>query len=88
MRVLVGPLVEPVDCSAMLCTEARGHPDDGAGLRAGGVGDDLAEVDVVGNLQLILDNHDIPARLVVAQQVETEVTDGMLCSFEHKLHAE
>ena len=41
----------------MLFGEAGGNPDDRYGLEARGIGQQLAEMGVVGALELVLDQH-------------------------------
>jgi len=56
----------------VLLGEALGDPDDGHRLQAGGVGEELAEVGVVGALQLVLDEHPGVVVEILAQDVGAE----------------
>ena len=42
------------------------------------IGDDLTEVGVVGLLKLLFHDHDVTGRLVVADEIQTSSSDGML----------
>lgn len=54
--ISLGQSIEPVQGLAMLLSEGGGHPHDRAGIGTGGVGNDLAEMAMVGPGQLVLDN--------------------------------
>ena len=56
-EVAVGVLVEPLNRLAVLVAGARHDPDDDLGVLAGGIRDHLAEVVVVGVLELVLDDY-------------------------------
>ena len=67
----------------MLGPKALGHPDHLACARACGVGEDLAQVRVVGLLQLVFDDD-----LLVtagAQNIQLELADPMLSGHQGQL---
>src|SRR6266536_1275075 len=73
-HLVVAVLVEPVEHGAVLLADLGGDPDHGGHFEAGGEGDHLAEVDVVGRLELVGDGH--PAALVrLGQDVHGEGAD-------------
>jgi hypothetical protein len=81
-------LVEPRQRLAVLVAEARGDPHD---RRRGGsrrVGEQLAEVAMVGVAELVLHDQDDAVGLVLADDVERIPADGMFGAFELHLDAE
>ena len=87
-RALVGSLIQPIDRGAVFKPEAGGHPNDRRWFGAGRIGDDLAEVRVVGQLQLVLDNDDLAGRLVISDEVQAEATNRLLGAFEDQIHTD
>jgi len=86
--VLVGVLVEPRQRLAVLVAEARGDPHD---RRRGGprrIGEQLAEVAVVGVAELVLHDQDYAVGLVLADDVERIPANGMFGALELHLDAE
>jgi hypothetical protein len=57
----VGRLVQPIKGRPVFFRERVGDPNDGGGLEPVGIGDELAQMRVVGALELVLDEHP-PAR--------------------------
>ena len=62
----------------MFVPELGCYPDDGAGAGPGGVGQELAQVEVVGASGLVLDGDDRAGIGVPGEHVEGEVADGDL----------
>ena len=62
----------------MLLDELAGYPDDGDGIEARSVGDDLAEVRVVGLRELVLDEHPLFAQRIPAEDVRSEGANALL----------
>ena len=62
----------------MFVPELGCYPDDGAGAGPGGVGQELAQVEVVGASGLVLDGDDRAGIGVPGEDVEGEVADGDL----------
>lgn len=62
--VLVSASIQPVDSRSMLGSKRCGNPDDRRGFGPGRVGEDLAEVAVVGGLELTLNDHDFTGGLI------------------------
>jgi hypothetical protein len=63
-------LVEPVKSDPMLVAEPLRDPDDRSGVRAGRVGEYLAEVPVIARFDLVLDDEPCTKRKVCADKVE------------------
>jgi len=72
LELLARVLVEPVQRAPVLVAEPFGHPDDGDRIQSSRAGHQLAEVDVVGLLQLVFDQHPVVVRGVLAQHVGAE----------------
>mgnify|MGYP000597275374 CR=1 FL=1 len=83
VQVVGGVLVQKVERRHMLGPKALGHPNHFACARACGVGEDLAQVRVVGLLQLVFDDHLLVA--TGAQNVQLELADPMLGGHQCKL---
>ena len=72
----------------MFVSELCRDPDDGGRVGSGGICKDLTQVRVVGYLELVLDDHGLTSGLVAADQVETEVPNGLFGSVENQIHSE
>ncbi|WP_198038990.1 hypothetical protein [Skermanella stibiiresistens] len=46
-EALIGDLVQPVECCAVLLSKVRGNPDDCYRVETGGIGQKLTEVAVI-----------------------------------------
>ena len=58
-------LVEPVHSGPVFLPDALGYPDDGHSLQTGYIGQDLAQMGVVGLGELVLDEDEIPPGMVL-----------------------
>jgi len=72
----------------MLLDELARDPDDGHRVEACCVGDDLAQVGVIGLLELVLDEHPPLAHGVLTQDVGGERPDTALGGLELERHAQ
>ncbi len=69
----------------MFFGEALGNPNDGGGVESGGVGEELAEVAVIGALDLILDEYPVVGIAGgFTEYVGSEGADVLLYIFEGK----
>ena len=84
----VRALVEPVECLAMLVPELGSDPDGDRDIVARRVGQEFAEVVVVGRPQLVLDDHRPVAPEVVDEQVQGERPDGRLLEPQFEVQAQ
>ena len=87
-EVAVGVLVEPLDGLAVLVAGARHDPDDDLGALAGGVRDHLAEMVVVGVLELVLDDHLAARTGLLRVDVHVERSDRGLRLYELELDSD
>ena len=71
--------IEPIDGAAMFFSRLWRNPNGPVGVKVGEVGQDLAEVVVVGLFELVLDDHLAP-HPIVAVEVETERAYALLRS--------
>ena len=62
----------------MLLSKPGCHPDYGSGVSAGGVGDELTEMRVVGQRELVLHNQRAIVSEINADQVEKVIADLVL----------
>ena len=69
----------------MLIRELGCDPDDGDGFKAGGVGQQLAEVTVIRAFQLILNQNPAVGRDVLAEDVRPKRTHRTLLGFQLKV---
>lgn len=85
---LVGMLVQPIQRGAVFVGKALGDPDDGDGLQARRVGDQLAQVGMVGALQLVFDEHPIVVGRVFAKNVCAKRADVLFLRFQFQIDAD
>lgn len=81
-------LVEPLDGLAVLVAGTSHDPDDDLGALAGGVRDHLAEVVVVGVLELVLDDHLAARTGLLRVDVHVERSDRGLRLYELELDSD
>jgi hypothetical protein len=82
------PRVEQGEGFAVFVAEEGCDPDDGAGVGAGGVGDELSEVAVVGGGELVFHDEDAVVGEVAADDVEGEGSDGVFGGGEFEVDAQ
>lgn len=87
-EIVVGVLVEPFYGLSVLVAGARDHPHDHFGAFPGGVGDDLAQVVVVGVFELVLDDHLATHAGFLGVDVEIERPNGRLSFYELELNGD
>lgn len=64
----------------MLVGEAIGDSDNRYGIQAGGIGDELPQVRVVGPLQLVFNQNPMIGRRVLTQNIGSEWLDVFSCA--------
>ena len=78
--------IEPLDGLTVLVAGVAHDPDDHLGALAGGVGDDRAEMIVVGVLELVLDDYLGACGRVSGVDVRAEGADGRLDLAKLEVH--
>ncbi|MDA1359730.1 hypothetical protein O1R50_08860 [Glycomyces luteolus] len=81
-------LVEPVKRSPVWFFEVGGDPDNCGGLGAGGIGQYLPEVAVIGGFELVLDDDRCPGHEIGADQIQGELTDRVLPTDDFDAHTQ
>jgi hypothetical protein len=79
--------VQPVERSPVLVGKSRGDPDDGGSVEASGVGHELTEMHVVGDFQLILDQHIVAGGRFATDDVRAKRTYPLLSALNLKIEA-
>ena len=72
----------------MLLSEARRDPNDSDRLKAGCIGQQLAEMPMIGPLKLIFDQYPMVGTDVLTQDIGTERTNRFFLRFQFEVNSE